>query len=79
MKAYTWELNAAIGEGRQDLVAGLVDDYVAQAFPEMAGDRGPESGWPSGSGGIGVALAAEPPPDPFRFRASRWISWLCGR
>ena len=24
--AYSWELNAAIGEGREDLVAGLVDD-----------------------------------------------------
>ena len=35
--AYTWEVNAAIGEGREDLVAALVDDYLAEAMQEMSG------------------------------------------
>ena len=29
---YVWEVNAAIGEGRDDIVRRLVDDYVDQAM-----------------------------------------------
>ncbi len=29
---YVWEVNAAIGEGRQDLVRSLVDDYLDEAL-----------------------------------------------
>ena len=38
---YAWELNAAIAEGREDLIAGLVDDYLAAAVQQMARDRVP--------------------------------------
>ena len=77
--AYTWELNAAIGEGREDLVAGLVDDYLAEAVHEMAWDRRSECGGPRGSGGIAVAMAAQSPPDRFRLKTVRWIRWICCR
>jgi hypothetical protein len=33
--AYVWEVNAAVEEGREDLVWRLVDDYLAQAMAEM--------------------------------------------
>ena len=30
--SYAWEVNAAVGEGRLDLVRGLADEYVDQAL-----------------------------------------------
>ena len=38
---YVWELNAAIAEGREDLIAGLVDGYLADTVQQMAHDRLP--------------------------------------
>ncbi len=35
--AYTWEVNAAIGEGRIDLVWGLADEYLGQALELITG------------------------------------------
>jgi hypothetical protein len=35
--AYAWEVNAAIEEGREDLVWRLVDDYLVQVMAEMTG------------------------------------------
>jgi hypothetical protein len=32
---YVWEVNAAIGEGREDLVQHLVDDYFDEAIQLM--------------------------------------------
>jgi hypothetical protein len=32
---YAWEVNAAVAEGREDLVWRLVDDYLAEAMREM--------------------------------------------
>jgi len=34
---YTWEVNAAIGEGRLDLVWGLADEYLDQALELITG------------------------------------------
>jgi hypothetical protein len=34
---YAWEVNAAIEEGREDLVWRLVDDYLVQAMAVMTG------------------------------------------
>jgi hypothetical protein len=34
---YAWEVNAAIEEGREDLVWRLVDDYLVRAMAEMTG------------------------------------------
>lgn len=36
--AYVWEVNAAIEEGREDLVWRLVDDYTEAAVREMRAD-----------------------------------------
>lgn len=40
--AYAWEVNAAVGEGRLDLVWQLADDYLDQTLALMA------SGEPAG-------------------------------
>jgi len=42
---YTWELNAAVTEGREDLIAGLIDDYLADALHEMELTRLPGQGF----------------------------------
>ena len=36
---YAWQVNAAIGEGREDLIARLSDDYLRKAMQMMAGER----------------------------------------
>jgi hypothetical protein len=33
---YVWEVNAAVGEGREDLVRQLVDDYLDAAMRMMS-------------------------------------------
>jgi hypothetical protein len=33
---YAWEVNAAVAEGRDDLIARLADDYLRQALQLMA-------------------------------------------
>jgi hypothetical protein len=38
---YAWQVNAAVAEGRDDLVWGLVDDYTDQALQMITG--GPDS------------------------------------
>ena len=43
--AYVWEVNAAVGEGRLDLVWQLADEYLDQALELMTG------GEPTGSAG----------------------------
>ena len=67
--AYIWEVNAAIGEGREDLLAALEEDYLAEAMREMVRDRGRNSR----SGGFPVAVAAKSPPDRLRLKTFRWI------
>jgi hypothetical protein len=41
---YVWKVNAAIGEGREDLVWRLVDDYTEQALRLMTEEHGPVCG-----------------------------------
>jgi hypothetical protein len=36
---YVWQVNAAVEEGRDDLVAELADDYLEVALAEMAAAR----------------------------------------
>jgi len=36
---YVWQVNAAVAEGRDDLVAELADDYLEVALAEMAAAR----------------------------------------
>ena len=47
--AYIWELNAAIGEGREDLVAELVEDHLADAMHEMSGGHLTDLDFPQGA------------------------------
>src|SRR3954462_11750783 len=65
---YAWEVNAAIEEGREDLVWRLVDDYVDAAMREMAGEDGSGGGRPGGTRcgrpPVGGRPAAAPPPPP---------------
>ena len=35
-EAYAWQVNAAIGEGREDVVRQLCDDFLGQALEIMA-------------------------------------------
>jgi hypothetical protein len=35
-EAYAWQVNAAIGEGREDIVRQLCDDFLEQALDIMA-------------------------------------------
>ena len=36
---YAWRVNAAIGEGRDDLVKRLSDEYLRKAMQMMTGER----------------------------------------
>jgi hypothetical protein len=60
---YAWEVNAAISEGREDLVWRLVDDYVEAAMREMTGDYG------SGCDRPDCTMCVRPPRPPRR----RWF------
>jgi hypothetical protein len=64
---YAWEVNAAIAEGREDLVWRLVDDYAEAALRVMAGVfDGNACERP------GCAMCTRPAPRP---RTRRWW-WL---
>jgi hypothetical protein len=39
-EAYVWKVNAAVGEGRDDLVWRLVDEYTDQALRLMTAEHG---------------------------------------
>jgi hypothetical protein len=64
--AYVWEVNAAVGEDRLDLVSKLADDYLDQALRIMSTDepRGCER-----PDCVVCARAALPPPLP---QPRRW-------
>lgn len=44
--AYTWEVNAAVGEGRMDLVWRLADEYMVEALQLMSAMESPGCGRP---------------------------------
>jgi len=54
-ETYVWEVNAAIGEGREDLVWKLVDDYLAEAMQAMTDGFDPNCTRPD------CAICAQPP------------------
>jgi hypothetical protein len=62
---YAWEVNAAIAEGREDLVWRLVDDYAEAALRMLADDYG------SGCDRPDCAMCHRPPPP--RRRRRRWL------
>src|SRR5215211_7926432 len=45
---YIWHVNAAVEEGRDDLVAELADEYLEAALAELAAGRPADTG-PTGS------------------------------
>jgi hypothetical protein len=65
--AYAWEVNAAVGEGRLDLVWQLADEYLDQALMMTIGDE------PTGCGRAHCAVCDRPRPAPFRSRRRRWF------
>ncbi len=64
---YAWEVNAAVGEGRLDLVAGLADEYLDKALELMTG------GEQSGCGREDCAVCQRPRPVQTRARRRRWL------
>jgi hypothetical protein len=44
--SYVWEVNAAVGEDRLDLVRQLADDYVDRALLLITADEAPGCGRP---------------------------------
>jgi hypothetical protein len=75
--AYVWEVNAAVGEGRLDLVWELADDYLDQALKLIAG------GETTGCERTDCAICHRPPPAPTSSRPGsrrrRWTRRTRGR
>ena len=64
--SYAWEVNAAVGEGRLDLVWRLADEYVDRALELIT------AGEPTGCGSADCAVCQRPRPAPSRSRRRRW-------
>ncbi|MCW2847911.1 MAG: hypothetical protein JWR90_1885 [Marmoricola sp.] len=62
--SYAWEVNAAVGEGRIDLVWQLADAYLDQALKLIT------SGEPTGCGRQDCGVCERPRPTP---RRRRWF------
>lgn len=45
-ETYVWKVNAAVGEGRDDLVWRLVDEYADRALRLMTAEHGTACGRP---------------------------------
>jgi len=63
---YVWEVNAAIGEGRIDLVWGLADEYLDQALELITG------GEQTGCEAEDCAVCQRPRTAPPRSRGRMW-------
>jgi hypothetical protein len=67
-ETYVWQVNAAVGEGRLDLVSRLADDYLEEALRLMSADE------PTGCGKPGCAVCLRPPRHPVpRLRRRGWL------
>jgi len=44
--SYVWDVNAAVAEGREDLVRDLADDYFERSVRLMMGEQPPVCGRP---------------------------------
>jgi hypothetical protein len=64
---YVWEINAAVAEGREDLIATLCGQYLEDAVQILAEDL-PASGPRCGRPDCGVCGSARPAPA----RRRRW-------
>ncbi|QWZ07344.1 hypothetical protein KRR39_18060 [Nocardioides panacis] len=64
--AYVWEVNAAVGEGRPDLVSRLADDYVDRALELLT------AGAPTPCGRGDCAICRQPRPAHGRPRRRGW-------
>ena len=64
---YAWEVNAAVGEGRLDLVWRLADEYVDRSL-ELLTD-----GEPTGCGIADCAVCQRPRPQHSGSRRRRWF------
>ena len=62
--SYVWEVNAAVGEGRLDLVWRLADQYLDEAFLIVAGDEAAGCGRPECT----ICTGRGPAPTPTRRR-----------
>jgi hypothetical protein len=63
--AYVWEVNAAVGEGRLDLVSRLADEYLDEALRLMTSGR-------TACGMPDCAACQRPRPVPVVPRRRRW-------
>jgi mono/diheme cytochrome c family protein len=63
---YAWEVNAAVGQGRLDLVWQLADQYVDEAVELITG------GEPAGCGRTDCAVCHGPRPTRTVPRRRRW-------
>ncbi|MFL6129702.1 MAG: hypothetical protein ACJ73E_11625 [Mycobacteriales bacterium] len=71
---YVWRVNAAIGEGREDIVARLVAEYPDAALRLLTECAAPACDRP------GCAACAAPRPRaPTGGRRARWAAWLGAR
>ncbi len=64
---YAWEVNAAVGEGRLDLVWRLADEYVDSALELIT------SGEPTDCGSADCAVCQRPRPQLSVSRRRRWF------
>jgi hypothetical protein len=65
--SYAWEVNAAVGEGRLDLVWQLADQYFDQALALMTG------GEPTGCGRADCVVCHTPRPARSTAHRRRWL------
>ena len=63
---YVWEVNAAVGEGRLDLVWQLADEYLDEALRLVT------DGEPAGCGRPECAVCQRPRPASVAPRRRRW-------
>jgi hypothetical protein len=64
--AYAWEVNAAVGEDRMDLVWRLVDEYTDKAL-QLVTEAGPR-----GCGRADCVVCSRPRPAPVAAARRRW-------
>jgi hypothetical protein len=64
--AYVWEVNAAVGEDRLDLVGQLADDFLDQALQLMT------AGMSTGCGRGDCLVCRQPRPAPTPPRGRGW-------
>jgi hypothetical protein len=66
-ETYIWDVNAAVAEGREDLVARLVDDYFDAAVRVMAEELPPVCGRPDCTMCSRPCVTPAPPARPRRW------------